>query len=77
MQNFKGQRSLKKGKPAGICASVYNCGIMNGMTELYGCESLTQVYMFLVWLAKELLHFPNLLAYDDACHLKKVHHQSS
>ncbi|XP_076101176.1 uncharacterized protein LOC143070960 [Mytilus galloprovincialis] len=67
--NAKGP--LKKCKTAGICASVYNCGIINGMTELYGCESLTQVYMFLVWLAKELLHFPNLLAYDDACHLKK------
>jgi hypothetical protein len=62
---------IQKFKSAGVCASVYNCGIINGMRELYGCESLTQVYMFLIWLAMVLQCFPKLLAYDDACHLKK------
>lgn len=51
---------------------MYNCSIINGMRELYGCESLTQVYIFLIWLAKVLELFPHLLAYDDACHLKKI-----
>ena len=27
--------------------------------------------MFLIWLANVLHCFPNLLAYDDACHLKR------
>lgn len=60
-----------KHKTAGICAAVYNCGIITGITELYGSESLSQVYIFLVWLVKTMLEFPHLLAYDDACHLKK------
>lgn len=36
-----------------------------------GSESLTQVYLFMVWLVKTMLAFPTLLAYDDACHLKR------
>lgn len=43
-----------------------------GIRELYGYESLTQVYMVLIWLAKVLELFPHLLAYDDAWHLKKI-----
>ena len=62
---------IKKYKTSGICAAVYNCGIIVGITELFGSESLSQVYMFLVWLTKEMDNFPKLLAYDDACHLKR------
>lgn len=68
---LKAGHNLKKFKTSGICAAVYNCGIIVGVTELFGCESLTQVYMFLVWLVHVMMIFPNLLAYDDACHLKR------
>lgn len=70
-RTLKADGPLSKCKTSGICASVYNCGIINGVRELYGCESLTQVYLFLIWLVKVLITFPHLLAYDDACHLKK------
>ena len=63
--------NVTKHKTSGICAAVYNCGIIAGITELFGSESLSQVYMFLVWLVKEMPNFPHLLAYDDACHLKR------
>jgi hypothetical protein len=64
------QKSFKH-KTAGICAAVFNCGIVTGITELHGCESLSQVYIFLIWLWHTLILFPKLLAYDDGCHLKK------
>lgn len=67
----KSQYAADKHRAAGTCYSIYNCGIIVGITELYGSESLTQVYMFLVWLYETMDSFPKLLAYDDACHLKR------
>ena len=67
----KVKQLANKHRTAGICCAVYNCGIVVGITELFGCESLRQVYVFLTWLWSILLLFPKLLAYDDACHLKR------
>ncbi|CAC5404177.1 unnamed protein product [Mytilus coruscus] len=37
-KTLKEKGPLIKCKTAGICASVYNCGIINGMKELYGSK---------------------------------------
>ncbi|CAC5368125.1 unnamed protein product [Mytilus coruscus] len=34
---------VEKNKTSGICAAVYNCGIIVGVTELFGFESLSQL----------------------------------
>ena len=59
----------------GILVGAYPCGIATLIDELYGCESLSQVYGIVVD------HFSKMsessrdrleeLVYDDACHLKK------
>ena len=67
----KRKQLANKNGSAGICCAVYNCGIIVGITELLGCESLSQVYVFLTWLWHVMINFPKLLAYDDACHLKR------
>ena len=67
----KCKQAANKHRSAGICCAVYNCGIIVGITELFGCESLSQVYAFLTWLWYTILLFPKLLAYDDSCHLKR------
>lgn len=73
--NVKPKRGNKhagnKHRSAGICCAVYNCGIIVGITELFGCESLSHVYVFLTWLWYTIATFPKLFAYDDACHLKR------
>ncbi|XP_062572427.1 uncharacterized protein LOC134234383 [Saccostrea cucullata] len=67
----KRKQAANKHRSAGICCAVYNCGVVVGITELFGCESLSQVYVFLTWLWHAVQHFPRLFAYDDACHLKR------
>ena len=67
----KNTQMANKHRTAGLCCAVYNCGIVVAVTELFGSESLTQVYLFLIWMWKTLLLFPHLLAYDDACQLKR------
>lgn len=68
----KRKQAANKHRSAGICCAVYNCGIIVGITELFGCESLSQVYVFLTWLWYTIATFPKLFAYDDACHLKRL-----
>lgn len=65
------KHAANKHRSAGICCAVYNCGIIVGITELFGCESLSHVYVFLTWLWYTIATFPKLFAYDDACHLKR------
>jgi hypothetical protein len=67
----KRKQVANKHRSAGICCAVYNCGVVVGMTELFGSESLSQIYIFLTWLWYTIINFPKLLAYDDACHLKR------
>lgn len=55
---------------AGILAMVSSCGLILAASEIYGSESLTQVHLFLYQVF--FLHGlepPQVLAYDDACHL--------
>ena len=70
-KTHKSQYAADKHRAAGTCYSIYNCGIIVGITELYGSESLSQVYLYLKWLYQNMNDYPNLLAYDDACHLKR------
>ena len=51
-------------------ALVASCGLILAAGEIYGSESLTQVHLFL-YMAFFLhsLEPPEVLAYDDACHL--------
>eukprot|EP00732_Lithocolla_globosa_P008113 Lithocolla_globosa_v1_NODE_11172_length_529_cov_36.339662.p1 type:complete len:125 gc:universal NODE_11172_length_529_cov_36.339662:97-471(+) len=61
-----------KTKPTcGVAASVWSCGIIFGLTELYGSESKTQVFLFLLRVFDLVEQFPKYIAYDDACHLSK------
>ncbi|CAF1120798.1 unnamed protein product [Didymodactylos carnosus] len=69
-------RTLKSDNPnipshrsAGIVAAVYNCGYICAVDELYGSESLSQVYNFLVNIVKKFEVLPTVIAYDDACNL--------
>jgi hypothetical protein len=57
-------------RTSGIVAAAYNCGFICSLFELFGCESVTQVYNFLLYMHRNVDNFPNILIYDDACHLK-------
>ena len=50
---------------------MFNCGIIFGLCELFGSESLSQVYCFMVWLLNNSHRFPKSWAYDDGFHLHK------
>ncbi|CAC5359321.1 unnamed protein product [Mytilus coruscus] len=67
----KSKQAANKHRSAEIFCAVYKCGIVVGITELFGSKSLSHVYFFLTWLWQTILLFPMLLAYDDACHLKR------
>ncbi len=64
------QYAKRKHRTAGICLAAFNCGIIIHFVELFGSESLSQVYCFLVKLYSQCV-LPQKLAYDDGCHLKK------
>ncbi len=64
------QYAKRKHRTAGICLAAYNCGIIISFSELFGSESLSQVYCFLIKLYS-LCVLPLSLAYDDGCHLSK------
>ena len=57
-------------RTSGVIAAVYNCGFICSLYELFGCESVRQVYNFLLYIYQNVENFPNILIYDDACHLK-------
>ncbi|CAF1413648.1 unnamed protein product [Adineta ricciae] len=58
-------------RTSGIIAAAYNCGFICSISELFGSESIKQVYNFLVYMMKNCEHVPDVLIYDDACHLKR------
>ena len=58
-------------RTSGIIAAAYNCGFICSLFELFGCESISQVYNFLVYMVKHCEQFPDVLVYDDACHLRR------
>ena len=55
----------------GVLALVAACGLFLKVSEIVGSESLTQVHDFLfeAYLV-DGIDVPDVLAYDDACHLK-------
>ena len=55
---------------AGILALVASCGLVLMYGEMFGSESLSQVHLFLYTaFFRNQLPPPQVLAYDDACHL--------
>ena len=59
----------------GILVGAFPCGIITLFDELYGSESLTQVYAIVIEYLAELPTTTREklieILYDDACHLKK------
>ena len=59
----------------GILVGAFPCGIITLFDELYGSESLTQVYAIVIEYLAELPKSTRdkliEILYDDACHLKK------
>jgi hypothetical protein len=62
---------IKNATTCGVLAVAWSCGIVFGLTELYGSESLTQVYAYLMRLWDVLQYVPPLFFYDDGCHLAR------
>ena len=59
-------------RTAGIAAIVRPCGIIVNVTEMYTCESMTQMYLFLLGTfgrGKDIQHL-KYLGYDRACGLE-------
>lgn len=60
-------------RTAGALYFLSPCGICFGMWELYGTESLSQVFLALVhlllWAVMFYIPFPMAACYDDACHM--------
>lgn len=56
---------------AGVLAVAWSCGIVIGLSELYGAESLTQVYAALITLWDVIQYIPPYFFYDDGCHLSR------
>jgi hypothetical protein len=57
---------------AGVFVTILNCGIIVSITNLFGAESLSQVYMHVSGLYRD--HgdtLPSDFGYDDGCHLRK------
>lgn len=60
-------------KTMGMVYCLTNCGFIVAMAELYGSESKTQVYDFVLSIMAFCLQhdiaFPSTNCYDDGCHL--------
>ncbi|CAF1645503.1 unnamed protein product, partial [Didymodactylos carnosus] len=68
----------KKGaRSAGIMAAVYNCGVIFGLKEIYGYESIKQVYSFMCDLIYERPYIPMVIAFDNACHFSRFAQNTS
>eukprot|EP00732_Lithocolla_globosa_P000708 Lithocolla_globosa_v1_NODE_262_length_4766_cov_108.495648.p2 type:complete len:171 gc:universal NODE_262_length_4766_cov_108.495648:595-83(-) len=64
---------MKYRRTAGVGACVTSTGYVIGITEFYGAESKTQVYLFILAILSVMsllrIAIPTFLAYDDGCHL--------
>lgn len=75
----------KRARTAGALYVASPCGVVLAMWELFGSESLSQVFLslltFLMWASELGLKLPLTGCYDDACHLLlfllKRQHRSS
>ena len=58
----------------GVFVGAYPCGTIVLYDELYGSESITQVYGILISFLDKLKDRSTLkeILYDDQCHLKKL-----
>ena len=72
---LKSRDKWDKRHTVGILVTAKPCGIIVLYEELFGSESLTQVYNFLVQyvanLSEDGRNKINQIVYDDACHLMK------
>ncbi|CAM4821149.1 unnamed protein product [Rotaria magnacalcarata] len=68
LKSLQYKRILRR--TSGIIAAAYNCGFICSLSELFGCESISQVYNFLLYMSQHIENFPDIIIYDDACHLK-------
>lgn len=60
----------KLAKTAGVLCSCLSSGVVVAIREIFGCESLSQRYLFVA----DVVHlYPEtkLIVHDDACHLHK------
>ncbi len=57
-------------RSAGLLCSCLSTGIVTSLREVFGCESLSQRYLFVSALVAQ---YPEIAAiiHDDACHLHK------
>ena len=60
----------KCARTAGLLCACLSSGIVTSLREVYGCESLSQRYLFVSALVQR---YPELvgIVHDDACHLHK------
>jgi hypothetical protein len=67
---LKDAHAAMKEQSAGVLALVASCGLILCYGEIFGSESLSQVHLFLFDVHfRHMLPVPEVLAYDDACHL--------
>jgi hypothetical protein len=52
-------------------AVTWSCGIIISLCELFGSESLSQVYAHIIKLCATIDYVPPFFFYDDACHLSR------
>ena len=53
----------------GLFLGAFPCGVIGLWDELYGSESISQVYSVLLEYLSSIPHKINTILYDDACHL--------
>jgi hypothetical protein len=53
----------------GLFLGAYPCGIVGLWDELYGSESISQVYSICLEYLSNVTHNIKIILYDDACHL--------
>eukprot|EP00976_Prorocentrum_cordatum_P058876 1173976-Prorocentrum_minimum.AAC.1 len=66
------QKNKQRGamyRTAGLLGMVSPCGVVRSVRELYGTESCSQVVCHLLQFCETTGRFPQLLGYDDGCHL--------
>lgn len=67
----KDKDHIKNATTAGVLAVSWSCGVVIGVSELFGSESLTQVYAQLIKVWSDIDYVPPFFFYDNACHLAK------
>jgi hypothetical protein len=69
--NTTKDKGCKNATSAGLLAVGWSCGIVIHLQELYGSESLSQLYAHLLGLWMIIYYVPPYFFYDDGCHLAR------